>query len=109
MSTAKKLKKLHRIAQLLRDRDLSNLAGTSVRKSRTEVLLSALDTTQSAPSLDPVSAGQVVDRFGLWTTNRRIVLNQQLARETVEWMAAYTSAQRSFGRAEVLQKLKGRR
>ncbi|MFN7224786.1 MAG: hypothetical protein ACK4MS_12275 [Paracoccaceae bacterium] len=105
MSTAAKLKQLQLIAQLLRDRDLSNLAQTGFRKSQTESLLAALDTTQSAPTLNLVSAGQVVDRFGLWTTNRRIVLNQQLARETVDWLAAYARAQRSFGRAEVLGKL----
>lgn len=108
MNEISKLKQLQRIAELLRDRDLSHLSAAMTRKSQTEALLSALDTTQSAPGLNLVSAGQVVDRFGLWTTNRRIQLNQQLARETVQCMAATSKAQRSFGRAEVLSKLKAK-
>lgn len=100
-----KLSQLHMIAQLLRDRDLMQLSVASARKQQTEALLAALDKTRTGAVPDPVIAAQVVDRFGLWTTNRRIALNQQLARETADWMALRTTAQRSFGRADVLGKL----
>ena len=100
-----RLRKLQQIAGLIRDRDLAVLGLASARKTRTESLLGALDTARGTPDLDPVIANQIENRFGLWTTNRRISLNQQLARDTVQWMAARTDAQMSFGRAEVLKKL----
>ncbi|MDR7126844.1 hypothetical protein [Pseudotabrizicola sp. 4114] len=109
MNTRENLRKLEKIAQLMRDRDLSRLTLASSQKARTQTLLSALDKTQPSTGLDPVTAAQVVDRFGLWVMNRRILLNQQLARDTVSWMAAKSDAQKSFGRAEVLGKLTKRR
>lgn len=103
------ISRLHKIAQLVRDRDLMQLSLASSRKQQTEALLAALDKTRTEAVADPVIAAQVVDRFGLWTTNRRIGLNQQLARETADWMALRTAAQRSFGQADVLGKLARRR
>ncbi|RGP35454.1 hypothetical protein [Pseudotabrizicola alkalilacus] len=109
MNTLENLRKLEKIAQLMRDRDLSRLTLASAQKAGTQSLLSGLDKTQPTTGLDPVIAAQVVDRFGLWTMNRRILLNQQLARDTVKWLAAKADAQKSFGRAEVLGKLTKRR
>lgn len=109
MTAANQLLQLHRIAQLLRDRDLMQLSVASSRKRQTEALLAALDKTQTGGVLDPIVAAQVVDRFGLWTTNRRILLNQQLARDTAEWIALHSAAQRSFGQADVLGKLRLKR
>lgn len=116
MKPADQLDQLKALAQLIRDRDLSRLSLASARKARTEALLMALDKTPPATGLNPAAMGlnpvitaQLVDRFGLWTTNRRILLNQQLARDTVNWMAAKADAQRSFGRADVLDKLTSRR
>ncbi|MFN4154122.1 MAG: hypothetical protein ACK4HF_05670 [Paracoccaceae bacterium] len=105
MTDANKLQQLQALAQLIKDRDLSRLSLASAQKARTETLLAALDKTQPTTELDLVIAAKVVDRFGLWTTNRRILLNQQLARDTVSWMAAKADAQKSFGRADVLDKL----
>lgn len=110
MKAAERLSRLHSIAQLLRDRDLMRLSAASARKRQTEALLATLDKTRTEAAVpDPVVAAQVVDRFGLWTTNRRILLNQQLARQTVDWMELRSAAQRSFGQAEVLGKLSKRR
>lgn len=109
MTAPNQIARLHRIAQLLQDRDLMRLRVASSRKRETEALLSALDKTQTAVVLDPIIAAQVVDRFGLWTTNRRILLNQQLARDTAEWIAIRSAAQRSFGQAEVMTKLARKR
>ncbi|MFN4128629.1 MAG: hypothetical protein ACK4GC_02255 [Paracoccaceae bacterium] len=103
------LDQLKRLSLLIRDRDLSRLSLASAQKARTESQLAALDRTGTTTALDPVICAQVVDRFGLWTTNRRILLNQQLARDTVTWMAEKTAAQRSFGRADVLGKLSSKR
>lgn len=109
MRGADKMDQLRRIAELSRDRDLMRLSAAVIRKRETEALLAALDRTRSVAVLDPVIAAQVVDRFGLWTTNRRILLNQRLARETAEWITLRAAAQRSFGQAEVLAKLTLRR
>ncbi|NEX46386.1 hypothetical protein [Pseudotabrizicola algicola] len=105
MTPKDRLRRLEKITLLLRERELSRLAQASAQKTRTEAQLMALDKTGAPHGLDPVVAAQVTDRFGLWTTNRRILLNQKLARETVAWMEAKTEAQRAFGRAEVLRKL----
>ncbi len=105
MTDANRLQHLRRIADLLRDRDLSRLSAAGSAKSKTEDLLAALDQTRSTADLNLAIAGQVSDRFGTWTANRRSQLNQQLARETVVWMAAQTAARLSFGRSEVLGKI----
>lgn len=109
MTDLAKLRQLRQIADLLRDRDLATLAGISAQKSQIAALLSDLDKTQPFTGVNPVLAGQLEDRYGLWATNRRIQLNQQLARATAAWMTARGDAQQSFGRAEVLGKLSTRR
>ncbi|MDP2082492.1 MAG: hypothetical protein U0934_02435 [Pseudotabrizicola sp.] len=109
MNTADRLRQLKAITDLMRDRDLSRLSLASLQKAKIEALLGSLDKTHSAPGLDPIVAAQVVDRFGLWTTNRRILLNQQLSRATADWLGARADAQRSFGRAEVVDKLTSKR
>lgn len=105
MKTDRKLRQLQEVAELIRDRDLSRLTRASKQKAQTESLLRVLDKAQPVTGLDPIVAARVGDRFGLWTTNRRILLNQQLARESVTWMAAKNDAKRSLGRADVLKKL----
>jgi hypothetical protein len=106
---AVQLEQIKRIAVLIQDRDLSRLSAASAQKAQTESQLAALNKNRAVAGLDPVMSAQVADRFGLWTTNRRILLNQKLARETVTWMAARTAAQLAFGRAEVLGKLLAKR
>ena len=109
MTKARQLRQLKAVAHLLRERDLSRLRDASLQKSEIESKLGALDKTQSTTGLDPILAAQVTDRYGLWTTNRRISLNQDLARSTATWLMVKADAQRSFGRAEVLDKLTSRR
>ena len=109
MTDLKRLEQMRQIAVLLRDRDLTRLATATSQKHHTEGLLAQLDKAIPAAGLDLVVASQVTDRFGLWTTNRRILLNQQLARDTVDWLSARSQAQVTFGRAEVLGKLKIRK
>lgn len=105
MSDLARLKKLKQIADLIRDRDLARLKKAQDCKLGTEALLRALDQTQASSALVLATDGYIVERYGLWTTNRRIALNQQLARETAAWMGAYDSARTAFGRAEVLNSL----
>lgn len=105
MNKVAQMRKMQQIAQLMRDRDLSQLGRIAVEKHQTEALLAALDRTSPASGLNPVAVAQVADRFGLWTTNRRILLNQQLARQTATWLDARAKAQVTFGRCEVLKKL----
>ncbi|MBN2629205.1 MAG: hypothetical protein JXR75_01545 [Rhodobacteraceae bacterium] len=109
MTEANRLQRLKHIADLLRERDLSRLSAAGSARSKTEDLLAALDQTRSTGDLSPAIAGQVSDRFGNWTANRRGQLNQQLARETVVWMAAQSAARSSFGRSEVLGKIINKR
>lgn len=105
MSDLARLQKLKQIADLIRDRDIATLKRVQDHKMGTEALLRALDQTQTSSNLVLATNGQVVERYGLWTTNRRIALNQQLARETAACMSAHDTARTAFGRAEVLKSL----
>lgn len=105
MTDAARLLALKQIADLMSDRDIARLGKALAQKARTEALLRALDHTSQPTDLGPAVVGQVVDRYGMWTSNRRIVLNQQLARDTASWMIAREAAQKVFGRAQVLQSL----
>lgn len=105
MSDLARLRALRQISELIRERDISGLSKAQAQKSKTEALLRALDHGQGPTNLGTAAEGQVVERFGLWTANRRIMLNQQLARDTAAWMEARDAAQKAFGRAEVLQNL----
>lgn len=105
MSDAARLRALRQIADLIRERDIARFSKAQAQKSKTEALLRALDHGQVPTNLGLAAEGQVVERFGLWAANRRIALNQQLARDTAAWMEARDAAQKAFGRAEVLKKL----
>lgn len=109
MSDLARLKALKRIADLLRDRDLDALSRAQAAKARTETLLMALDQSVSHALPDLAVAAQVVEKYGLWATNRRIALNQQHARETAKWLADREAAQRAFGRSDVLGRLVDRK
>lgn len=105
MTPKDQMAQLAQLACLLRDRDLALLAQSSRRKAEIEAQLRRLDTSAGPVALSPVVASQIVDRFDFWRSQRRIALNQSLARETAAWITAKSAAQRSFGRAEVLGKL----
>ncbi len=96
---------LKRIADLIRDRDIARLRKAQNQKAETEALLRALDQTHEPTNLGSATEGHVMERYGLWITNRRVALNQQLARDTAAWMGARDAARTAFGRAEVLTSL----
>lgn len=105
MSDRARLYALRQIAELIRERDIGRLSKAQMEKARTEALLRALHHGQGPTDLGPAAEGQVIERFGLWTANRRVMLNQQLARDTAAWIEARDTAQKAFGRSEVLKKL----
>lgn len=105
MSDRDRLKKLKEIADLMRERDLAKLSRAQAVRTRTEALLRALDHTSAPTPPETALVAQVVEKYGLWTTNRRISLNQELARNTAQWLADREVAQLAFGRSQVLSKL----
>ncbi len=105
MTTPDRLADLKRLADLIRDRDLTQLNRASRAKAETEALIRALDYTSPAPGLDPTVLARVEGQFGLWTAERRLALNRQHARDTADWLNAKDEARRAFGRAHVLSKL----
>lgn len=105
MSDRDRLKKLKEIADLMRERDLAKLSRAQAVRTRTEDLLRALDHTSAPTQPETAVAAQAVEKYGLWTTNRRISLNQELARNTAQWLADREVAQLAFGRSQVLSKL----
>lgn len=109
MNHLSRLKQLKILADLLRDRDLSRLRQAQDAKARTEHLLRALDTVPASAGLTPAASAQVVERFGLWTANRRVTLNQRHAREMAAWLGARDDAKQAFGRSEVLDRLTHRK
>lgn len=109
MTDQDRLKHLKAITDLIRERDLAALSRAQATKGRTEALLRALDLCPVPTAPDSAQAAQVTEKYGLWTTNRRILLNQQHARDTVGWMATREAAQIAFGRSEVMAKLLSRK
>ena len=105
MTDQERLKNLKAIADLIRDRDLAALSRAQVAKARTETLLRALDLCPASSQPNSAAAAQVAEKYGLWTTNRRILLNQQHARDTAAWIAEREAAQKAFGRSEVMGRL----
>lgn len=105
MTERDRIRKLKVIADLMRERDLAGLSRAQSAKTRTEDLLRALDRSSQPTLPDTTSAARAQEKYGLWSTNRRIALNQQHARETAAWLAERESAQRSFGQSEVLRRL----
>lgn len=105
MKDRERLVKLKALADLLRDRDLAALSRAQDAKAQTEALLRALDHSVALPAPATIAAAQVVERYGLWATNRRVALNQQHARDTAAWLTNQKAAQSAFGRAEVMGKL----
>ncbi len=109
MNDRDRMKNLKVIADLLRDRDLAALSHAQADKARTQDLIRALDHTTVPALPESAAVAQVAEKYGLWAANRRIMLNQQNARDTVRCMAEREAAQQSFGRAEVLGKLLARK
>lgn len=105
MNDTARLRALKQIADLLSERDIARLSKAQNQKAQTEGLLRALDQTHEPTNLALAASAKVVERYGHWTSNRRIALNQQLARDTAAWLGARDAAQQAFGRAEVLKKL----
>jgi hypothetical protein len=105
MTDNERLKNLKKIADLMRERDLAKLTRAQAAKTQTEDLLRALDHSNTISLPETTAAAQAVEKYGLWTTNRRIILNQKHARDTARWLSDREVAQRSFGQSDVLSRL----
>lgn len=109
MNDLDRLKALKSIADLLRERDLAALSRAQAAKERTEDLLAALDHSTNFKVPQTPAAATVVEKYGLWATNRRTALNQQYARDMVLILATRETAKRAFGTVEVISRLIARK
>lgn len=99
------LPQLARLAAAMRDKALLDLAATAQKKSATEELLRALGDRQIASPSAAMAELAGAELHESWRLQRRALLNQRLARETVQYLDAHQKAATAFGRAAVLDQL----
>lgn len=114
MSTPRQAATLARLAELARmkrEAELARLSKVAQTRGRLQSALAALREAE-AP-LDPAEA--VIDPAMVaarlthrrWSEAQQRRLNQQLALVTADWLRAKPAAARAFGRAAVLEQLRG--
>jgi hypothetical protein len=105
MLAHKKLEPLVRLATLIRNRDLEQLARSRSARKEAARLLEELGE-QSMRSLTAQDIPGLVElRYASWQYQKRIALNVLYTQRLDNERAAIKKARRSFGRAEVLRKI----
>ena len=103
MKKSEKVLRLSRLAQMVLDRDLAQLAAAAKAKAASEANLADLAKPQDTSGLAPVAAHHAELRWQKWADARRIEINIQLARQTADWLNARQSAQTAFARNTALR------
>lgn len=98
----RRIEALARLADLIREAELSHLARASAARDAVQLDLTAHDAA--------MPHGEITDarskaRHDTWRAVKRASLNIALARETAQWLEARDAAARAVGRADVLKKL----
>lgn len=99
------LENLCRLTGMVRDVELRRLAVAVKSCEMTRQLLAQLGDTPGGKQPHSIDAALAAERHDLWLLQRRIALNQHLARQTAEMITARERAAQAFGRAAVMQNL----
>jgi hypothetical protein len=105
MTTAKDLKKMAELSQLVLDNRLSRLRQVAEARAQSLHQLAAINAPAAPTDLPPMAAGMVSLAYQRWADVRRAELNALIARQTVEWMEAKSVATLAFGRNQALRQL----
>jgi hypothetical protein len=104
MSRAKELAALGRIAGLIRDLHLADLARANAARQASLDMLAGLEP-KPAVGLDAIAEAQAGLRYQIWADQRRAEIEPMLLRQTKTVNDATDVARQAFGRAEVLRTL----
>ncbi len=97
--------KLARVATVIKDVKLQELAKAQEACAQTRMLLQELGDSHTAQGQASIQALIVADHHDQWRLQRRIALNQALAKKTAAMLDAKDRAATAFSRADVLAKL----
>lgn len=109
--SSKKLAALVKISQMLLEAEQAKLSQAAGKCQSTRGKLSGLDNAVKrqndviSKELEMPVAGPVLDLWGGWAERRRMTLNTELARQTVDLEEQRQNTQVAFGRAEALKNL----
>lgn len=105
--------KIMALADLLLQHRLGQMRQTSALLERSRAQMAAIDQGAAAADLPEVMADRVACDYRRWADARKAELNEVLARQTLDVMAARAEAQFAFGRMQALRgiaaRLQGRR
>lgn len=102
MRKNQKLMNLARLATLVQDIELQKLAQARQACTRTRRLLQDLGDTPSLTENASIPDAIIAAQHDQWRLQRRIILNQALARQSAEMLNAKDRATKAFSRAHVL-------
>jgi hypothetical protein len=105
--------KIMALADLLLQHRLGQMRRTSALLERSRAQMAAIDQGAAAADLPDVMAERVACDYRRWADARKAELNEVLARQTLDVIAAREEAQYAFGRMQALRgiaaRLQGRR
>lgn len=107
MKKNEKIAALAHLAEIMKQSELGQLSRVAAARAETQAQLRILgDSRLIFP--DDATTAIVAEHHELWCVQRRATLNQQLARQTAEFMDARQQATEAFGRSMVLSRLAGK-
>ncbi len=113
MTRAKDLAKLASLADLLLQHRLGQMRQAAARLDRSRAQMTAIDRAAEPADLPEVVGALVACDYRRWADARKAELNEVIARQTAEAMAARAEAEMAFGRVQALRgitaKLQGKR
>jgi hypothetical protein len=113
VTRSKDLKKLEPLADLLLQHRLGQMRQANDRLARSRAQIAALDKAAEPAGLPEVVEALVACDYRRWADARKAELNEVIARQTAEAMAARAEAEMAFGRVHALRgiaaKLQGKR
>lgn len=107
MKQKEKIAALAHLAEIMKQAELGQLSRVAAARAETQAQLRALGDSHLVFPDDPTTA-IVAEHHELWRVQRRATLNQQLARQTAEFLDARQRATEAFGRNMVLSRLAGK-
>jgi len=106
---AERLARLAVLADLMREAALARLSHANAAREESLARLAALDAPVSQEGgIDPVAFAAAGVRYQAWATARRVKINGDLAMQTATVLREREAARGAIGRAQVLDKLRGR-
>ena len=83
----------------------ASLARAAADRDATKEKIAALDRLPTTEAMADMTEAQRYPIYEAWASGRRVLLNQQLARQQAKWCNELAAARQAFGRDHLLRKL----